>query len=441
MKTVSAALTTLVTLAIVNCSQNPTGNSDSPDNTQLTTPFAVAKSASVSREAATASETTLSEQVESNNAFAVALYKELLTENDNLFFSPYSITSALAMTAAGAIGETRQQILDALQVTLEETEFDAAINSFDQSITSYTDATEGVTLNIVNSSWIQANWDFRVSYLDHLSRYYGAGVNLLNFMEDPENCRTIINTWIAQQTNDKIRNLLPEGSIYPETVLVLTNAIYFLGNWLYSFDPELTQDKTFTRTDRSDIQVPVMSLNEPDEKVGMYYSRVGNVRALDFPYKGDRLAMTVLLPDEDTYSSFESALSTDIVNGLITALDSVELQVSLPKFEFTYGTVSLKKAMKSLGMVDAFDGSLADFSGIDGQRLLYVDDIHHKAFISVDEEGTEAAAATAVTMTWESVDPDEVVFNVNRPFMYLIRDRETGMILFMGRVVDPSVTE
>ena len=441
MKSVSFLSAFAIALFLFSCSRNPVGDSLTPDDTRQPSPFAVAKSASVSRETATVSGAVLSGQVESNNAFAVALYKELLSEDDNLFFSPYSITAALAMTAAGAEGETRQQIRDALKVTLDGTDFDAAINSFDQSITSYTDATEGVTLNIVNSSWIQANWDFRVSYLDHLSRYYGAGVNLLNFAEEPGACRTVINTWVAEQTSEKIENLLPEGSIIPTTVLVLTNAIYFLGDWLYSFDPEQTREKTFSRTDLSEVQAPIMSLNEPDEQVGMYYSRVGNVRALDFPYKGDRLTMTVLLPDAGEFSTFESSLSTETINGLISALDSVELQVSLPKFEFTYGTESLKEAMQALGMVDAFNDALADFSGIDGQRLLYVDDIYHKAFISVDEEGTEAAAATAVSMIWESVNPDEVVFNADRPFIYLIRDKETGMILFMGRIVDPTVTE
>jgi serpin B len=246
---------------------------------------------------------------------------------------------------------------------------------------------------------------------------------------------------VADQTNQKIENLLPEGSILPETVLVLTNAIYFLGDWLYSFDPEQTTESTFFLANGSNVQTPIMSLNKPDEQVGMYYSRVGNVRALDFPYKGDRLTMTVLLPDEGEFFAFETSLSTSVINELTGALDSVELQVSLPKFEFTYGTVKLKQAMKTLGMIDAFDGSLADFSGIDGTDLLYIDNIYHKAFISVDEEGTEAAAATAVVLVWESAGADEVVFNANRPFVYLIRDKATGMILFMGRVVDPSATE
>ncbi|MBN1306357.1 MAG: serpin family protein [Chitinispirillaceae bacterium] len=433
----------LTVALLYSCSRNPLGGPGQPhsNDDQHYGPFAVAKSASVPRETGAVSADIVSEQVESNNAFAVALYKELISVDDNLFFSPYSITGALAMTAAGAKGNTKQQMLDALQVTLEGTDFDAALNSYDLSITDYADETDGVTIEIVNSSWMQYNWEFRISYLDHLSRFYGAGVNLLDFMRDPEVCRGIINIWVADQTNQKIENLLPAGSILPETVLVLTNAIYFLGDWLYSFDPEQTNDNLFFLAGGSTVQVPIMSLNKPDEQVGMYYARVGNARALDFPYKGGRLAMTVLLPDEGEFSSFESSLSTSAIGELITALDSVELQVSLPKFEFTYGTVRLKKQLKALGMIDAFDGSFADFSGIDGTDLLYVDDIYHKAFISVDEEGTEAAAATAVVLVWESTGADDVVFNANRPFIYLIRDRKTGMILFMGRVVDPSVTE
>ncbi|MBN1576684.1 MAG: serpin family protein [Chitinispirillaceae bacterium] len=404
--------------------------------------FAVAKSTSVTRETAAVSQDLLTEQARGNNTFAVGMYKLLAEEGKNLFFSPYSITAALAMTAAGGIGDTKQQIRDALRVTLESDAFDRAVNAIDRSLMDHTASTEGITLNVVNSTWLQTGMNFHISYLDHLSRYYGAGVNLLDFSSKPEESRVIINTWVADRTNQKIKDLVPPGEITPLTVAVLTNAIYFLADWLYSFDPKLTVDKPFRLLDNSTVQVPLMQLNEPDSTVKMLYARENGVRALDFPYKGDRLTMTVLLPDSGSFTAFEDSLDLEIINGLVEALDSTDLAVSLPKFEFTFGTESLKNALKALGMTDAFGGK-ADFSGMLNVKPgeIYVSDVFHKAFISVDEKGTEAAAATAVIFTWRGISTDDPVFIVDRPFIYIIRDRVTGTILFMGRILNPTVSE
>jgi serpin B len=400
--------------------------------------FSIAKSETVVRENPSASNEAIMKQAESINNFAVAMYQQLKEEGKNLFFSPYSITAALAMTAAGANGNTKQQILDALQVTLQGVAFDQAMSAIDQSITSHADATAGLTLKVVNSAWLQSGWNFKVSYLDHLAKYYGAGVNLLDFSSNPDECRTVINTWVAGQTNDKIVNLLPEGSIVSTTALVLTNAIYFLADWLYAFNPDCTMDKDFRLMDNSTVKVPGMSYNKSDSAVVMHYSYMSGVSALDFPYKGDRLAMTVLLPDSGAFTSTENALNASMLSQLFSAFHPETLQVSLPKFTFTFGTVSLKGAFKALGMTDAFQPGLADFSGIDGTRDLCVDDIYHKAFINVDEKGTEAAAATAVVLIYKSARP---VFIVNRPFIFVIRDKETGTVLFIGRVLNPLESE
>jgi serpin B len=400
--------------------------------------FSIAKSETVVRENPSASNEDVMKQAESINNFAVAMYQQLKEEGKNLFFSPYSITAALAMTAAGANGNTKQQILDALQVTLQGVAFDQAMSAIDQSITSHADATAGLTLKVVNSAWLQSGWNFKVSYLDHLAKYYGAGVNLLDFSSNPDECRTVINTWVAGQTNDKIVNLLPEGSIVSTTALVLTNAIYFLADWLYAFNPDCTMDKDFRLMDNSTVKVPGMSYNNSDSAVVMRYSRMSGVSALDFPYKGDRLAMTVLLPDSGAFTSAENSLSASMLSQLFSAFRPETLQVSLPKFTFTFGTVSLTDAFKALGMTDAFQPELADFSGIDGTRDLCVDDIYHKAFINVDEKGTEAAAATAVVLIYKSARP---VFIVNRPFIFVIRDKETGTVLFIGRVLNPLESE
>jgi serpin B len=434
MKWFTLLLAGLVFYGLIGCTKSPVASEEKPD-------FTIQKSPSVTRMIAEAPEENISKQATSNNTFAVEMYKQLISEGENLFFSPYSITVALAMTAAGAAGNTKQQIRDALQVTLEGDQFDDAINGIDLDLTEHADATEGVTLRIVNSTWLQSGWQFKFGYLDHLSRYYGAGVNMMDFSNAPEACREIINTWVADQTNQKILDLLLPGTITSSTTLVLTNAIYFLADWLYSFNPENTTDKDFTLIDNSTVRTPIMQLNDPNEKAIMLYSRLNNARALDFPYKGNRLAMTVLLPDEGTFSSFESALNLEAINQMIEALTAESLVVALPKFEFTYGSCSIVDALKALGMIDAFSPGAADFSGIDGTKSLYVSNVLHKAFISVDEEGTEAAAATAVTFDRTSVDPNEVAFYVNRPFIYLIRDKETGTILFMGRIVNPTVSE
>lgn len=431
MKWFILLLSGLTIYGLIGCSGSPVEPGQKAD-------FVIQKSPSVTRVIAETSEENISEQAKSNNRFAVAMYKQLINEDENLFFSPYSISIALAMSAAGAAGETKQQIRDALRVTLEGENFDNALNGIDQELTGYSEVTDGITLRIVNSTWMQSGWQFRFRYLDHLSRYYGAGVNMLDFVGAPEPCREIINTWVAEQTNQKIRDLLTPGSITSATVLVLTNAIYFLADWLYTFDPENTAERDFTLIDGNSVRTPIMQLNGSDEKVIMHYSRKNNARALDFPYKGDRLAMTVLLPDESTFTAFENSLSLETINEMIESFTAESLIVTLPKFEFTYGTESIVDALKSMGMVDAFSSAQADFSGIDGTQSLFISSVLHKAFISVDEEGTEAAAATAVVFDRTSVDPDAVVFNVDRPFIFLIRDKITGTILFMGRILNPA---
>jgi serpin B len=316
------------------------------------------------------------------------------------------------------------------------------MNGLDLSLTNHANATEGVTLNVVNSVWAQYDCPFRVTYLDMLSLYYGAGVNMLDFVTKPDPSRIIINTWVSDQTNDRINDLLPPGSIDTDTRLVLTNAIYFLADWLYKFDPAQTAKKTFNLLNSSTIQADLMMLGKAGDKVKLLYARKPDVRALELPYKGDRLAMLLILPDPGKYSAFESALTVEAISALATALDTEELPpVEIPKFTFTTGSLSLVSALKSLGMVDAFNDAAADFSGISDKMDLVVTDVVHKAFIKVDENGTEAAAATGVVIGVTSMPLDPIEFIADRPFMYCIRDRETNTILFMGRVLDPTKTE
>lgn len=421
------------------CNNNPVSDNGN-NNKNVDAPFAVIKSDFVSRSVIAENDPRISSQAGSINLFSVKMYSELLKvvkEDENLFFSPYSITAALGMTSAGANGRTDLQIRNALQVNLEGEDFHAGINGLAQSLQSHSQATESLELSIVNSIWSQKDLMLHVNFLDILSRHYDAGVNILDFAREPDSSRVIINEWVSEQTHDRINDLLPEGSITVDTRLVLTNAIYFLADWLIKFPDTLTDDQTFTRLDGSQVTVPMMNLRS--EPVKLLYYDSGNYRILELPYKGNRLAMDLILPNDGAYNNFEQNISAEIISHLVNGLDSAGLvSVCIPRFEFATKSISLKNAFKNLGMEEPFSLS-ADFSGITDIDL-FISDIYHKAFIKVDENGTEAAAATAVIMSGTSIEtPPPPKFVANRPFIFFIRDTMTGAILFMGRVLDPLV--
>ena len=419
------------------CNNNPVSDNGN-NNKNVDAPFAVIKSDFVSRSVIAENDPRISSQAGSINLFSVKMYSELLKvvkEDENLFFSPYSITAALGMTSAGANGRTDLQIRNALQVNLEGEDFHAGINGLAQSLQSHSQATESLELNIVNSIWSQKDLMLQVNFLDILSRHYDAGVNLLDFARQPDSSRIIINEWVSEQTHDRINDLLPKGAITVDTRLVLTNAIYFLADWLIKFPDTLTDNQTFIRLDGSQVTVPMMNLRSDPVKL-LYYNS-DNCRILELPYKGNRLAMDLILPNSGTYNNFEQNMSAEVISGLVDRLDSVGLvTVRIPRFEFTTESISLKEAFINLGMEEPF-GTSADFSGI-SNVCLHISDIFHKAFIKVDEKGTEAAAATAVVLAEVSTPtPPPQQFVADRPFIFFIRDTMTGAILFMGRILDP----
>jgi serpin B len=420
------------------CNNNPVSDNSNNNKNNVDASFAVIKSDFVCRAVISENDPRVSSQANSISQFSAKMYSELTKEiSGNLFFSPYSITAALGMTDAGAKGETDLQIRKALQVTLNGEDFHAGFNGLDQSLNSHAQATENIELKVVNSIWSQKDMMLYVNFLDLLSKHYDAGINIVNFVLEPEPSRLIINEWVSEQTRDRINDLLPEGSITSDTRLVLTNAIYFLADWLIKFDDTKTDNQEFTRLDGSKVTVPMMNLREKPVKL-LYYES-GNCRILELPYKGNRLAMDLILPDSGTFNNFEQGISAEVISELVNGLDSVGLlTVRLPRFEFTTPTISLKKAFKNLGMIVPFSLS-ADFSDISDMGL-FISDIFHKAFIKVDETGTEAAAATAVVMQRTSEQsPPPPQFVANRPFIFFIRDTMTGAILFMGRVLDPLV--
>jgi len=410
-------------------------------------PFAVARAAGVERGGGAADPATLGAQVASNNRFAVAMYGQLVRSaapGENLFFSPYSMSTALAMAAGGARGTTAAQMRTALAVTLPDQALHEALDALALGLEEYVEATAGVELEVVNSIWGQTGYAFAPAYLELLARAYGAGVNLLDFAGAPEASRRVINDWVAAQTRRRIEDLLPPGSISAQTRLVLTNAVYFLGEWLYRFDAALTATADFQRLDGSAVAAPLMQLGRPGERVEVEYARDARagVRAINLYYRGQRLCMTVVLPDAGTFAAFEAGLSVEALDPLLAGLRSTDLPpVRLPRFRYTSASVSLREPLQALGMRDAFEPGAADFSGIDGSRSLYIADVLQKAFVAVDEQGTEAAAATAVVFDPGAAPDDAPQFVADRPFVFLVRDTHTGLVLFMGRIVDPTRSE
>jgi len=376
--------------------------------------------------------------VEGNSAFAFDLYQRLAEEqeDENLFYSPYSISLALAMTYAGARGETEEQMADTLHYTLPQDRLHPAFNALDQTLTSRGEGAEGkdekgFRLNIANALWGQKDYTFRQAFLDTLARNYGAGLRLLDFASTPEDSRITINEWVSEKTEGKIEELLERGTIGPMTRLVLTNAIYFNAAWADPFQEAATQDGTFHLLDGGEVTVPMMR-----QTASYGYTAGGAYEAVELPYDGHELSMVILLPEQGGFEAFEESLDAEHMAAIVEELQHQQVQLAMPKFEFESG-FSLNDALKAMGMSNAFSGA-ADFSGMTGDKSLYISDVVHKAFVSVDEEGTEAAAATAVAMVESAAPSEPVQVTVDRPFIFAIRDIETGAILFVGRVVDPS---
>jgi serpin B len=381
----------------------------------------------------------LSELVEGNSAFALDLYRFLAEqqEDDNLFYSPYSISLALAMTYAGARSETAEQMADALHFELPQDDLHPAFNALDQELAQRGEGAEGkddegFRLNIANAIWGQKGYAFLDAFLDILAENYGAGLRVLDFASAPEESRVTINDWVSEQTEDKIENLIPRGLIGPLTRLVLTNAIYFNAAWANPFEENATKEGPFTLLDGSEVTVPMMRQTE-----SFGYTKGAGYQAVELPYDGREMSMVILLPDSDGFEPFEDSLDAERVQTIVANLEYGQVTLTMPKFEFDSG-FSLKDALMDIGMPAAFSDE-ADFSGMTGDRALSIADVVHKAFVSVDEEGTEAAAATAVVMVESAMPGQPVEVTIDHPFIFLIRDIKTGAVLFVGRVVHPSM--
>ena len=371
-----------------------------------------------------------------NSAFAFDLYQALKEADGNIFYSPYSISLALAMTCAGARGETAQQMADTLHFVLPQSRLHPAFNALDLELGRRGEGAkgkdgEGFRLNIVNAIWGQKDYQFLTVFLDLLAENYGAGLRILDFASVPEESRITINEWVSDQTEGRIEDLIPRGLIDTLTRLVLTNAIYFNAAWQYPFNEDMTEDGLFYLLDGAEVTVPMMKQTE------MFgYAEGGGYQAVELPYDGGELSMVLLLPQSGQFETFEDSLDVQRVEGIVKTLERRQVTLAMPMFEFE-SSFRLKETLATMGMPVAFSGN-ADFSGMTGNRDLFIADVVHKAFVSVDEAGTEAAAATAVVMRETAVPAKPVEVNIDHPFIFLIRDIETGAILFVGRVVNPN---
>ncbi len=352
--------------------------------------------------------------VENNNAFAFDLYQSLQGQSGNLIYSPYSISLALAMTYAGARGQTESQMAQVLHFLPQE-QVHPAFNSLDLQLAERGKAQSKdqtpLQLNIANAVWAEQTYPFKQSFLDTIASNYGAGVRLTDFVNEYEAARQEINNWVSDQTQDKIKDLLPEGVLSSNTRMALVNAIYFKADWLSPFEADSTYDTPFHLLDGSEVSVPMMN-----QAAFLPYARGGGWQAIELAYQGETAAMDILVPDEGRFAEVEASLDYGTASTILTSLEPTSVVLALPKFKFE-SQFGLNNQLVVLGMKDAFDPSAADFSGMTERNDLYISTVIHKAFVAVDEKGTEAAAATAVIMDLASAPMSGVTLTIDRPFI------------------------
>jgi len=376
--------------------------------------------------------------VEGNNRFALDLYAKLRAEKGNVFVSPYSISTALAMTCAGAAGDTETQMAKVLHFTLSRDRLHRAMGLLVSDLNKAGEKGD-FQLVVANALWAQKDYVFLKEYLELVQTSYTAGLNHVDFKKDHEKARKTINAWVEDKTNDKIKDLIQPNILTVLTRLVLTNAIYFKGTWVSQFKEHNTQDKPFTLLDGKKIDVPTMHQTE-----SFKYMENERLQALELDYHGRRVSMVILLPKQPNgLPALEKAINAKTLKSWLSKLRRQRALVAVPKFKLSYD-LELSGTLVAMGMPDAFDvDQKADFSKMTGNKDLIISKVIHKAFIDLNEEGTEAAAATAVIMSVRGamMPEQEKRFVADHPFLFLIRDVRTGSILFMGRMMNPEASE
>jgi serpin B len=363
--------------------------------------------------------------------FAWELHQKLPKEG-NLFYSPFSISTALAMTSTGAKGETLNEMLKTLHLG-EGEQAHAELGSLLNHLAASTVEKQGFEISTANALWGQQGYPWLQPFLDHTKKHYGAGLNQVDYIKAAEDARNTINAWVEKQTREKIKNLIPPNLLNADTRLVLTNAIYFKGNWLAQFDPKKTRESDFTLQDGTKVKVPTMN-----QTTTVPYFESEEFRVIELPYSGKQLSMVIFLPKKkDGLPAFEKQLNAAKVAEAISKLHAgEEVPIALPKFKME-SSFSVAEPLQQLGMKRAFSVG-ADFSGMSSERDgLYIGEVLHKAFVEVNEEGTEAAAATAVIMMRGGLI-SRPQFIADHPFLFAIRDLKSNSLLFIGRVANPK---
>ncbi|MEM7819777.1 MAG: serpin family protein [Candidatus Aenigmatarchaeota archaeon] len=370
------------------------------------------------------------EVVNANNKFAFDLYSELdKSEKGNIFYSPYSIFAALAIAYEGTKGKTADEIKSVFHFPENDIlrpNFAAIYNEINKGYKDY-------ELRTGNALWVQQDYPLLEDYTNRVERYYGGKAANVDFVKETEKSRQTINSFIEEQTNNKIKDLLPPSSLSPLIRLIITNAIYFKGTWVWQFDPKDTREMDFKITPTNVVKVPTMYM-KPD-KAMFNYADLGDLQILELPYKSEEISMLILLPTENL-DIIESSLTPEKLEEWKSKMQETRLDaIYLPKFEFNT-KYSLKDILSTLGMPTAFDMNLADFSGMTTAEKIWIDFIIHQAYVKVDEKGTEAAATTAIGMMGSAAQRN--IFKADHPFIFIIQQKDTGNILFIGRVVDPT---
>jgi len=369
--------------------------------------------------------------VNSINQFAFDLYPALKNKEENIFFSPYSLSTAMAMTYEGARGKTAEEIR---QVFHYPEDIEILRRGYAEIINQINKKDKKYELHTANALWAQQNYPFSPEYFKTVEKYYGGKVTNIDFVRDTENSRLTINKWVEEQTNNRIKDLIPQGVITPLTRLVLTNAIYFKGNWETQFPKGNTKEAEFRASVDKKVRVPMMFIG------GRKFNYAENeaLQLLELPYAGNELSMLILLPRNEL-SEVEPYLKADKIQDLMKDMRQEEVDVYLPRFKFEtkYLMGGEKGILGRMGMPTAFSEMRADFSGMTGKPDLYITEVVHQAFVEVNEEGTEAAAATGVIMGVKAVLIKKV-FRADHPFIFFILEKRTGTILFFGRVIDPT---
>jgi len=364
--------------------------------------------------------------VAGNTQFAFELYRILHQEGGNLFFSPYSISLALAMVYTGAYGKTEEQMTSTLHFEFAPYALPPIFGSLHSQLVRR--GTGNFQLCLANSLWWQEGYALRQVYLNTLRKRFGATVESLDFSTTPEKACDTVNEWVSRYSKGKIKELLPQGSITSLTRLVLANAIYFRATWKERFNADYTSNSSFNLLDGRQVTVPMMNQITP-----FAYTATHEVQAVELPYIGERFSMVILLPARGQFEDFAGSLTANRVAGILADLSEQMVQVYMPRFEFR-SSLKLSSALEALGMTDAFILGRANFRGMTLDPEFFLENVHHQTLISVDENGTYAVAGTAGDM----VGPDVPTVTLNRPFILLIRDIGTDSILFIGQVMDPS---